>query len=66
MALVLQLATLLLATTAFATPSPECTPSSALAPDLYSADFQGYQLSFVYLSVGSDSFVCNTDTGTYE
>jgi hypothetical protein len=62
MALVLQLATLLLATTAFATP---CTPGSALKPDI-DPGFPNYQLSFVSLGVGTQSFVCNTDSGAYE
>jgi hypothetical protein len=65
MALVLHLATLLLATTAFATPSPECAPGQALTPDI-NPDFPDYQLTFVYLGVGKQSFVCNTDSGAYE
>jgi hypothetical protein len=62
MALVLQLATLLLATTAFATPSPQCTPN--LTPKI-DPGFVNYELSYVYLAAGLQTFACNA-SGVYE
>lgn len=60
-----QLATLLLAITAFAVPSLGCNPASALLPDPVSG-YESYKLAHVQLGAGGQTYTCNPATGTYK
>lgn len=61
-----QLTTLLIAITAFAIPSlGSCTPAPALLPAPYPG-YESYELTYVELGVGVQTFTCNAATGAYE